>query len=142
MGRISEQNVAIVAQALALYLSGDLDAGHDLFAADVIVTEDSQIPRGSTYVGHAGLARWFNDDIGQLDGLEEVRFEIEHLIDSGENVVVLVRMVATAAGSGERVELDYAQVWTIRDGQVSSIHVHLDRANAISAARAVEQQSH
>ena len=115
-----------------------MEAGRDLFATDVVVVEDGSLPRGSTWVGHDGIWRWIHDDLGQLEGLSRVRFEVEHVIDAGDDVVVLIRMQAVHIATQARLELEYAQVWTIRDGQVSEIRVHLDRANAFAAAHVVE----
>jgi ketosteroid isomerase-like protein len=135
---ISETNVRIVERAFELFFSGDLRAGRDLFASDVVVVEDGSLPRGSTWVGHDGIWRWIHDDLGQLEGLSHVRFEVEHVIDAGDDVIVLIRMQAMHMATRARLELEYAQVWTIRDGQVSEIRVHLDRANAFASAHAVE----
>jgi ketosteroid isomerase-like protein len=124
-----------------LFFAGDFGAGRHLFAADVVVIEDGNIPRGSTWVGHDGVWRWIHDDLGQLEGLTDVRFDVEHVIDAGDDVVVLIRMVAVHVSTRANVDLDYAQVWTIRDGQVSAIQVHLDRANAFATAHLVERVS-
>jgi len=127
----------VVARAFELFYNGELLAGRHLFAPDVVVIEDGNIPRGSNWYGHDGVWRWIHDELGQLEGLEGVRFEVEHLIDAGDDVVVLIQMRATHRASRARVELDYAQVWTIIDRRVTSIKVHLDRANALASARVV-----
>jgi ketosteroid isomerase-like protein len=110
-------------------------AGKDLFAPDVVVIEDGDIPRGGTWYGRAGVWRWIHDEAGQLDGLEDVCFDVEHLVDAGDDVIVLIQMTAIRAATQAPVELDYAQVWSITDGQVTEIAVHLDRAKAFAAAR-------
>jgi ketosteroid isomerase-like protein len=135
---ISESNVRMVERAFELFFAGDLRTGRDLFATDVVVVEDGSLPRGSTWVGHDGIWRWIHDDLGQLEGLSHVRFEVEHVIDAGDDVIVLIRMQAIHLATQAKLELEYAQVWTVRDGQVSEIKVHLDRANAFASAHAVE----
>jgi ketosteroid isomerase-like protein len=122
-----------------LFFAGDLRVGRDLFATDVVVIEDGNIPRGSTWVGHEGFWDWIHDDLGQLEGLSDVRFEVEHLIDAGDDVIVLIRMLAVHIATQAKLELDYAQVWTVRNGQVSEVQVHLDRANAFASAQVLEQ---
>ena len=124
-----------------MFFTGDLLAGKDLFATDVVVIEDGNIPRGSTWYGRDGVWRWIHDELGQLDGLEDVNFEVEHLIDAGDDVIVLIQMTALHSATRAHVELDYAQVWTISGGQVTEIQVHLDRANAFASARVVGQVS-
>jgi ketosteroid isomerase-like protein len=136
---ISESNVRIVERAFELFFAGDLRTGRDLFGTDVVVIEDGNIPKGSTWVGHDGVWRWIHDELGQLEGLSEVRFEVEHLIDAGDDVIVLIRMLAIHDATRAKVELDYAQVWTVRSGQVREIQVHLDRANAFASSQVVGQ---
>jgi len=133
--------VRLVERAFELFFAGDFGAGRHLFPPAVVVIEDGNIPKGSTWVGHDGVWRWIHDDLGQLEGLKDVRFEVEHVVDAGDHVVVLIRMVAVHVTSCANVDLDYAQVWTIHDGQVSAIQVHLDRTNAFAAANAIEQIS-
>lgn len=135
---ISKTNVAIVERAFELFFSGELRAGRDLFASDVVVVEDGNIPRGATWAGRDGVWRWIHDDRGQLEGLSHVRFDIEHVIDAGDDVIVLIRMQAVHIGTQAKVELEYAQVWTIRGGRVSEIRVHLDRGKAFASAHVVE----
>jgi ketosteroid isomerase-like protein len=122
-----------------LFFAGDLRAGRDLFATDVVVIEDGNIPKGSIWFGHDGVWRWIHDELGQLEGLSDVRFEVEHLIDGGDDVIVLIRMLAVHIATHTKIELDYAQVWTVRDGQVSEIQVHLDRANAFASTQVLQQ---
>jgi ketosteroid isomerase-like protein len=121
-----------------LFFAGDLRAGRDLFATDVVVIEDGNLPKGSTWVGHDALWRWIHDDLGQLEGLSRVRFDVEHVIDAGDRVLVLIRMLAVHMATQAKLELEYAQVWTLRDGRVSEIKVHLDRATAFASAHVVE----
>lgn len=120
-----------------MFFARDLLAGEELFAPDVVVIEDGDIPRGSTWFGRDGVWRWIHDEAGQLEGLEDVRFDVEHLIDAGDHVIVLIQMKALCTATGARVGLDYAQVWTITEGRVSEIAVHLDRAKAFAAARVI-----
>jgi ketosteroid isomerase-like protein len=122
-----------------LFFAGDLRAGRDLFATDVVVIEDGNIPKGSIWFGHDGVWRWIHDELGQLEGLSDVRFEVEHLIDAVDDVIVLIRMLAVHIATHADLELDYAQVWTVRDGQVSEIQVHLDRANAFASTQVLQQ---
>jgi ketosteroid isomerase-like protein len=122
-----------------LFFAGDLRAGRDLFATGVVVIEDGNIPKGSTWVGHDGVWRWIHHELGQLVGLSDVRFEVEHMIDAGDDVIVLIRMLAVHIATQANLDLEYAQVWTVRDGQVSEIQAHLDRANAFASTQVLEQ---
>jgi ketosteroid isomerase-like protein len=64
----------------------------------------------------------------------EWRFEPERLIDVGNRVVVLVRVVGEGGASGVPLELRTAHVWTVRNGRMTSAHLYRDRAEALEAA--------
>src|SRR5918912_1009390 len=61
-------------------------------------------------------------------------FEPERVLDAGDRVVVLVRVVAEGGVSGIPTERETAHVWTARHGRLSSIQIYRDRAEALEAA--------
>lgn len=80
--------------------------------------------------GREGLAQ-----LGAMlrDAWGEWRFEPERLIDAGDRVVVLVRVVARGGASGVQVALETAHVVTVRDTRMASVRVYRDRAQALDA---------
>jgi ketosteroid isomerase-like protein len=68
------------------------------------------------------------------DTWSEFRFEPERVLDAGDRVVVLVRVVAEGGVSGVPTERETAHVWTARHGRLSSIQIYRDRAEALKAA--------
>ena len=78
------------------------------------------------------MRRWTED----FDGYSIQR---EELVDAGDDRVVGVfKQSATGRGSGASVELEYALVYDLRDGQLVRIRAFLDRAEALEAARVKE----
>ena len=69
----------------------------------------------------------------QRDTWSEWRFEVERLLDAGDKVVVLARVIARGRGSGVPVELSGAQVVTLRDGRMTSVRTYWDRSEALKA---------
>ena len=63
----------------------------------------------------------------------EWRFEPERFIDTGDYVVVFLRIVARST-SGLPLDVASTQVVTIRDGRIASIHAYRDRSQALKAA--------
>jgi ketosteroid isomerase-like protein len=68
-----------------------------------------------------------------LDDFDDVHFELEELIDAGEQVVAVQRVSGRAKASGVATELRYAVVNTIRDGKVVSGREYWTRAEALEA---------
>jgi ketosteroid isomerase-like protein len=88
-------------------------------------------PEGpQVFRGREGLRRWIAIT-REIWG--EWRFEPERLVDAGDRVVALVRVVARGGSSGVRLDRETAHLWTMRDGRVIGCKVYLDRSEALEA---------
>lgn len=65
---------------------------------------------------------------------DEVDFEIEELIEAGNDVLVLLREKALGRSSGVPVASSHAALWTLADGKITRLRVFDDRDEAIAAA--------
>jgi uncharacterized protein len=88
---------------------------------------------GQVFRGRSGLKRWVDSTREVWD---EWRFEREQFLDAGDQVVVLIRVVARGGSSGISLDRQTAHVWTLRDGRVARCEVYLDRSEALEAVRA------
>ena len=91
---------------------------------------------GQTFRGCQGLQRWIDTTREVWD---EWRFELERLIDAGDRVVVLVRVVARGGSSGVSLDRQTAHIWTVEDRRLTRCEVYLDRSEAIAAAGLQDQ---
>ena len=91
----------------------------------------AEYPEGEPiFRGRQGLLQW----IERLRGVwAEWRFEPERFIDTGDYVVVFLRIVARST-SGLPLDVASTQVVTIRGGRIASIHAYRDRSQALKAA--------
>jgi ketosteroid isomerase-like protein len=80
--------------------------------------------------GRAGLKRWVDSTREVWD---EWRFEPERFLDAGDQVVVLVRVVARGGSSGVSLERETAHLWILRDRRATRCEVYLDRSEALEA---------
>ncbi len=69
-----------------------------------------------------------------LDGFDEYGFEVQRIIDCGDDVLVFAREEGRGAASGARVSAEIYQVLTIRDGKVLRFREFYDKARALEAA--------
>src|SRR4051794_26558655 len=78
-------------------------------------------PEGAqVFRGRAGLKRW----IGVTQEIwDEWRFAAERFIVAGDQVLVLVRVIAKGHLSGVRLDRETAHVWDIADGRVTRCEV-------------------
>ncbi len=65
---------------------------------------------------------------------EELRFELEEVIDLGRRVVVATRMVGSGVSSGAAGEMDCVFIYTLAGGRVIREQIFFDRGEALEAA--------
>jgi ketosteroid isomerase-like protein len=88
-------------------------------------------PEGAqVFRGRAGLKRWVDSTREVWD---EWRFEPERFLDAGDQVVVLVRVVARGGSSGVSLDRETAHLWILRDRRATRCEVYLDRSEALEA---------
>ena len=64
---------------------------------------------------------------------DEYVYEVERMIDAGDEVVVFFRERARSKDSGVSVQFLGATVWTVRDGLVVRTKTYTDRKEALEA---------
>ena len=108
------------------------DAFRECFDEKVEVCIPGAYPEGAqTFRGRRGLQRWTETT---REVWEEWRFEVEELLDAGDRVVALVRVVARGGSSGVTLDRETAHVWSLEDGRVTRCQVYLDRSEGLAAA--------
>jgi len=71
------------------------------------------------------MAEWFG-------AFDDLRVDVEELIDAGDRVVVVLRLHGRARGSAHEVDMSETHVLTMRDGKVTEIHEYPTKAEALS----------
>src|SRR5437763_13529196 len=129
---MSQENVEIVRQAVQASIAKppDFETVNALYHADHVLRSDWGV-EGRTYRGASG----FGEAIDDLNATwEEWRQEIDDILDAGDDdVVVLVRLVATGRQSGALVEQPWAMVITVTGGKLIASRTFLDRHRALKA---------
>ena len=91
-------------------------------------------PEGAqTFRGRAGLKRWI---AVTQEIWDEWRLIAERYLVAGDQVAVLVRVVAQGHLSGVRLDRETAHIWDIADGRVTRCEVFLDRSEALRTVEA------
>jgi ketosteroid isomerase-like protein len=86
-------------------------------------------PEGAQeFRGRAGLRRWI---AVTQEIWDEWRLMPERFTVTGDQVLVLVRVIAQGHTSGVRLDRETAHIWNVADGCVTRCEVFLDRAEAL-----------
>jgi ketosteroid isomerase-like protein len=138
---MSHENVELVQRSYRLLEElreakpGTLErAFRECFGKRLEVRIPDAYPEGEqVFRGRTGLKRWVDSTREVWD---EWRFEREQFLDAGDQVLVLVRVVARGGSSGISLDRETAHLWTLSDGRVTRCEVYLDRSEALEAVRA------
>jgi ketosteroid isomerase-like protein len=129
---MSLEDVEVVRQWVRVYNSGGLDAVIDTYWHDRIeLVEPAGLPDADRYVGKEAVRPKIESyfEIG-WDG----QFRVEELIDAGEEVVMVWRMLGRAPGSRIPLDFSVAFVLLLEGGRLRRIRWCLSREEALEAA--------
>lgn len=129
---MSEENIEIVRR----WWQGFNEDGMPplaLCADDIEIRNPPDFPLSGLYKGHDGVRLW-RDQVWDI--FDDLRVEPEEIIDArdGEAVLMLLRAIGTAPHFEVELELEWAAIWTIRDGKVVDAQGYMRRADAREAA--------
>jgi ketosteroid isomerase-like protein len=126
---MSQENVDLIRRLVGHAQAGEWSQANSLISEEVEL-DVSRFPDGAVYHGRTDYQRFFRQWFGSWD---ELSIEAERFIDAGERVVVFLTIAGRGKGSGVTVKRDFADLWTVRDGQVVRLVGYLDRAMALEA---------
>jgi ketosteroid isomerase-like protein len=143
---MSQENVEIVRTAYELFnryhrakAGGDpaeveaaWKAAKDSLAPDLEYREDPNWPGARTYRGLDAECRSVWDEYYEEFG--EQIFEPERFVDSGDQVVVILRYAARGTSSGAAVEMQQGHLHTLRDGKIVKWEIYFNPGAALGAA--------
>jgi ketosteroid isomerase-like protein len=131
---VSQENVEVVRRVMGAEQGRDVATVFALYDVD-IEWDVSRV--GGPVVGHPGVLKGHDGVRSWLRSWYEefgsVSYEVEELIDAGEDVVLAVSQQGRGRSSGADVSLTLYGTWTVRDGKVVRVIWFLDRVEALKA---------
>ena len=112
---------------------GDVGA-MEVFHPQVEFAMPEVLPHGGTIVGRDALGAYFGEVQSRWDGFSA---DADEFVDGGDRVVALGSFKGTPKASGRYVEIPFALVWTMRDGQAVRVDEYTDTAKLLEALRPV-----
>jgi ketosteroid isomerase-like protein len=109
----------------------DLSAFDPDFETEFIARGAYGPMRPSTFHGLQGFAEAWRD---WLEPWENYYAEVEEMIDAGDEVVTLTRVLAKTTRDAVAIEHLPAAVWSLRGGKIVRVRFYLEREQALEAA--------
>src|SRR5215216_3830720 len=94
---MSQANVEVVRGALAAIAADNREGALGFFDPEIVVDATRRVLNPTTYVGLDGLRQMVADT---EEVWEDIHTEAKELLDAGEQVVVVGRLVGTGKGQG------------------------------------------
>jgi ketosteroid isomerase-like protein len=127
---MSEENAEIVRDALNALNGGNIDALIRLCDHEFRLDMSDRVLNPAVYEGHDGIRRFYAE-VGEV--WESYTWEPEKLIESGEDVVALLRSSGRGRGSGIEIDRQTAMLWTVRGNRLTSLRFFRDHDEALQA---------
>jgi uncharacterized protein len=131
---MSQENVETVRQGYEAFNRGDVEWMIAHLDSEIVWEDAAEVPGSRSYRGIHEVRDYLESFTQQW---EEIRFEPEGILDAGEQVVALVRMVARGRASGAPVDARLAHLYELREGRgmrVLRVRTFFDRQRALEAA--------
>ena len=128
---MSQENVQVVRAVNEAWERGGIDAAAEFWDPQIDWrSAEGALDDVGAIRGVEAMRAYVQD---WLDDFDDVHFELEELIEAGEQVVAVQRVTARARASGVATELRYTVVNTIRDGKVVRSREYWTRDEALAA---------
>lgn len=126
-------NVDVIRGAYAAFAEGDVPAVLAAMAPDVEWNEAENFPYadGNPYVGPDAIAEGVFSRLGQEWDFWSLA--IEHVLDAGDNVVVLGRYQSRHSETGSDLNAQFAHIWWLENGKIKRFQQYTDTAQTLDA---------
>jgi ketosteroid isomerase-like protein len=128
---VSEENVEIVQSIYEAVNRRDWDGAFRDQHPNVELTTPPGAFTAGTYRGREECQAYFEE---LLTAFEEVAVEPEEIVESGDQVAVVLRSQARPKAGSAKIEIRNGHLWTIRDGKVVSLRIFPEPEEALEAA--------
>jgi ketosteroid isomerase-like protein len=133
---MSQENVELLHSGIDALNRGGVEAVLPLCDPEIEwIAIPGFLPDAEDFHGRDGVRAWF-EKVGETFG--EVRWEAEEVVESGERLLVGLKLQATGRASEIEAEFRIFQVWTIRDRKLVRLESYLSRGEALEAAELPE----
>jgi ketosteroid isomerase-like protein len=95
-------------------------------------------PEAQTYDGIEGAQTFLRD---WTEAWDDWQLDIESLHESGDRVLVVMHQRGRSKATGLRIEMRFAQLFTVRDGRQTRMEMYSDVTEAMRAAGLPEESS-
>jgi ketosteroid isomerase-like protein len=130
---MSQENVKIVREMWEALEREDIDRQLELCDEQMEIRNPPEFPVRGPFRGHDGVRQWATE-IWEV--FTNLHFEVEEIIEApdGETIVSVQRTQGHMRHTQLWTDVQWAGVWTVRDGKALRAQGYMSRAAALKAA--------
>ena len=126
---MSEADLEAVRRSYEDFNRGDLDAWLGWFSPEATWQAAREDPDAALHTGLDEIRRYVE---GWIEAYQELRCEPTEIVEGERGYLVWVRVTGTGRTSGIPLDMEQAQVMTVRDGRIVDTHEYFDRVEALA----------
>lgn len=130
---MSQENVDIATRLYEQMSRGDFEAAWDIVDPDLEWETSPNLPDAGVYRGRERVRAFMEEQWDVVWG-GVPRVDIERAFDCGDDVLLFVRIRGHGSHTGIPLDVQIAQLVTLRDGKVVRVRVFPDRQEALKTA--------
>jgi ketosteroid isomerase-like protein len=128
---VPSANADLVRRGYEAWNRGDVEGVLTFLDPEIEWHGYTHLPESGALAGRDEVRAWLKRF---LDAWEQLDIDVTELIESGNQVVALVRFHGRGKGSGVQVEGGAdAHVWTVRDGKIGAVKLYQGTREALEA---------
>jgi ketosteroid isomerase-like protein len=128
---VSRENVDRILAGYDALSRGDLDGVVAGFSPDFELRAPPILPDTEIYRGPEGFRRFWQ---AWIDNFDDLRIEVEEVIDAEDRIVVMAAVCGRGKDSGAEVRSpSFPHVWTLQGDEITGMEALPNRAAAIEA---------
>jgi molybdenum cofactor guanylyltransferase len=125
-----DEDIESLKRGFESFNRGDLSTMLEFSAPDIVVHDAQELPGGAVHRGRDALRRGLEEWLAMFDDL---RVEPQEFVRVGERILVAFRATGRGGESGIPVDVQLANIFTMRGGMVLEWHSYTSKAQAREA---------
>jgi ketosteroid isomerase-like protein len=127
---MSEENIEVVRTYLKVWNAGDMEGVRDMYDPDAVMEPAPDWPERGPFVGRDAVMQQLSQARAAFES-DSVEF-LSELVAVGDQVIV--RVAWHGVGQGPQSDMEWTNVFTIRDGRFTNVKYIWNHAEALEAA--------
>jgi ketosteroid isomerase-like protein len=127
---MSQENVKVVRALFEAWNAGDMDAYREPHDPDVVMRVERDWPERGPFIGRDAMMQHLRQVRDAFEG-DSLEF-LSDLVAVGNRVIV--RVAWHGVGRGPQSDMEWTNVFTIRDSRILNVEYFWDHAEALEAA--------